>query len=161
MDYLKIQAAIEKESIKLLESAVSAALPGIANAVEAGIADNFIERGRWAGSGSITILAGGSAKWVPLAASTKAAYKKKGWVEQPTLSRTGGGLAASIEVSPNGTSLGLTMSANKEYAAIHQFGGQAGKNLSVTIPARPFLIINDDVFDEIKEEIKAAVRESV
>ncbi|MCX7258022.1 MAG: phage virion morphogenesis protein [Polaromonas sp.] len=33
----------------------------------------------------------------------------------------------------------LTVSATAKYAAIHQFGGQAGRGRKVTIPARPFL----------------------
>lgn len=36
----------------------------------------------------------------------------------------------------------------KEYGRIHQKGGQAGKNKSVTLPARPFLgITEDDIAD--------------
>ncbi|WP_416829875.1 phage virion morphogenesis protein [Helicobacter ganmani] len=31
---------------------------------------------------------------------------------------------------------------NKQYAAIHQFGGKAGRGKRVTIPARPFMPIN-------------------
>ncbi|MBD5164587.1 phage virion morphogenesis protein [Helicobacter sp.] len=31
---------------------------------------------------------------------------------------------------------------NKQYAAIHQFGGKAGRNKRVTIPVRPFMPIN-------------------
>ena len=34
--------------------------------------------------------------------------------------------------------------SNKVYAAIHQLGGQAGKNKKVTIPARPYLQLSDD-----------------
>ena len=32
----------------------------------------------------------------------------------------------------------------KDYAAIHQFGGKAGRNLSAKIPARPYLAITDE-----------------
>ena len=39
--------------------------------------------------------------------------------------------------------------SNKVYAAIHQLGGQAGKNKSVTIPARPYLNLTDDEYEEI------------
>jgi phage gpG-like protein len=35
----------------------------------------------------------------------------------------------------------LTISSSPVYAAIHQFGGQAGRGLKVTIPARPFMPI--------------------
>lgn len=32
----------------------------------------------------------------------------------------------------------------KDYAAIHQFGGKAGRNLSAKIPARPYLAITEE-----------------
>ena len=38
----------------------------------------------------------------------------------------------------------LTVSANMKYAAIQQFGGQAGLGKKVTIPARPFLPVRQD-----------------
>lgn len=139
-----------------LRRRIKKAMPGIANAVEAGIARNFQKQGRWAGSGSIGLLAGGEVRWKDLSPVTKALYRKKGWKQEPTLSRTGGGLASSIEVRPNASGLGITISANKEYAAIHNFGGRAGRNLSITMPARPFLIINKEVLEDIQDEIMAA-----
>ena len=42
--------------------------------------------------------------------------------------------------------------SNKVYAAIHQLGGQAGKNKKVEIPARPYLKLTEDDFDEILQE---------
>ena len=44
--------------------------------------------------------------------------------------------------------------SNKVYAAIHQLGGQAGKNKKVTIPARPYLKLTDDNLEEILEQTK-------
>ena len=44
--------------------------------------------------------------------------------------------------------------SNLEYAAIHQLGGQAGRNKAVEIPARPYLFLTDSDYDEIKHEIK-------
>lgn len=38
----------------------------------------------------------------------------------------------------------LTVGATPLYAAIQQFGGQAGRNRKVTIPARPFLPVRSD-----------------
>lgn len=38
---------------------------------------------------------------------------------------------------------GVEVGSNLVYAAIHQFGGQAGRGRKVTIPARPFLGIDD------------------
>lgn len=42
---------------------------------------------------------------------------------------------------------------NKVYAAIHQFGGPAGRNKSVDIPERPYLQLGDSEENEIKSEI--------
>lgn len=44
--------------------------------------------------------------------------------------------------------------SNKVYAAIHQLGGQAGKNKKTTIPARPYLKLTDDNLEEILEQTK-------
>lgn len=38
----------------------------------------------------------------------------------------------------------VTVGNSMIYAAIHQFGGQAGRNRKVTIPARPFLPVTRD-----------------
>ncbi len=43
---------------------------------------------------------------------------------------------------------------NVIYAAIHHFGGKAGRGKKVTIPARPFLMIQDEDWVEIKEALK-------
>ncbi|MGD9872372.1 MAG: phage virion morphogenesis protein [Thauera sp.] len=53
-----------------------------------------------------------------------------------------GDLARSIE-SEAGPRHAL-VSVNKRYAAIHQFGGKAGKGRKVAIPARPYLPIEAD-----------------
>lgn len=44
--------------------------------------------------------------------------------------------------------------SNLAYAAIHQLGGQAGKNKKVTIPARPYLKLTDDDLEEIINYVK-------
>ena len=59
-----------------------------------------------------------------------------------------GGLMGSIlyEASPTMVIVG----SDKIYAAIHQYGGQAGRGRKVTIPKRSYLGINDADRDEIK-----------
>jgi phage gpG-like protein len=49
-----------------------------------------------------------------------------------------GVLRASINVLET-TSASVTVGSRLKYAAIHQFGGQAGRGKKVTIPARPFI----------------------
>lgn len=43
----------------------------------------------------------------------------------------------------------LMVGSNKVYAAIHQLGGKAGRGQKVSIPARPYLGLNNDNSDEI------------
>ena len=44
--------------------------------------------------------------------------------------------------------------SNLAYVAIHQLGGQAGKNKKTTIPARPYLKLTDDNFEEILNAVE-------
>ena len=44
----------------------------------------------------------------------------------------------------------LVLVANKKYAAIQHFGGMAGKGRKVKIPARPYMMIQDEDWAEIK-----------
>ena len=43
---------------------------------------------------------------------------------------------------------------NEPYAAIHQFGGKAGRNKKVDIPARPFLLLTPEEEEDILEDIQ-------
>jgi len=52
-----------------------------------------------------------------------------------------GHLADSI--SSHTTRAGAQVGTNLKYAAIHHFGGRAGRGLKVTIPARPVLLLTD------------------
>ncbi len=123
-------------------------LPAIAELIESDIKDNFDAGGRWSGSGATTLLSGGTEKWKPLAPSTLRQKAKRGY--RKILVSTGE-LRNSIEARPEGNS--IVISSNKEYAAIHNFGGKAGKNRSVTIPARPFLVIQKETLEEVLELI--------
>ena len=44
----------------------------------------------------------------------------------------------------------VVLSANKIYAAIHHFGGQAGRGHKVKIPKRPFMLIQKEDWEEMK-----------
>lgn len=44
----------------------------------------------------------------------------------------------------------VTVGSNVIYAAIHQFGGETGRNRAVDMPARPYLGVNDADLDEIE-----------
>ena len=50
---------------------------------------------------------------------------------------------------------------NEPYAAIHQFGGTAGRGRKVDIPARPFLVLTPQDEDDILEDVQAYFRSVV
>ena len=86
-------------------------------------------------------------KWTPLAEETVEERREKGFgPEHPILQRTGT-LAASVQA--HSSSNEATVSTNLRYAAIHQFGGKAGRNKKVTIPPRPFMVLTNEEEDEI------------
>jgi phage virion morphogenesis protein len=65
-----------------------------------------------------------------------------------------GQLKGSIEPIVKGDS--VIINASKEYAAIHQFGGMAGRNRKVKIPARPFMPVDAEgnLVKKAEEEIE-------
>lgn len=95
--------------------------------------ENFKEEGR-------------PAKWTKLAEITKEKRRKKNkWPGQ--ILQVEGQLASSVNTQYDDES--VVMGSNQPYAAIHQLGGQAGKNKKVEIPARPYLQLTPDDFEEI------------
>ena len=88
-------------------------------------------------------------KWTDLAESTKKQRTKTGHYPGQIL-QVSGQLASSISTYYDNDS--AVIGSNLDYAAIHQLGGQAGKNQSVTIPARPYLQLTEDDFEEIIQE---------
>ena len=94
--------------------------------------------------------------WLDLAESTKKQrIKKRKWPGQ--ILQVEGKLAASINTYYDNDS--AVIGSNLEYAAIHQLGGQAGRNKSVKIPARPYLFLTDDDYDEILHNIENYLKE--
>lgn len=67
-----------------------------------------------------------------------------------------GKLAASINTYYDNDS--AVIGSNLEYAAIHQLGGQGGKNKSVEIPARPYLKLTNNDYEEIMATIKEMIK---
>ena len=94
-------------------------------------------------------------KWIDLAESTKKQREKKGhWPGQ--ILQVTGQLAASINTYYDNDS--AVIGSNLDYAAIHQLGGQAGKNKSVDIPARPYILLQKEdeknIIDAITDYLK-------
>jgi len=80
----------------------------------------------------------------------------KPWSEQTARRRSGtqsllffeGHLAGSIDHEVAGDE--VRVGSGLVYAAIHQFGGRAGRGRKVEIPARPYLGLSDENRDEIE-----------
>ncbi len=88
----------------------------------------------------------GRPKWTDLKESTKKnRQKKKKWPGQ--ILQVEGILASSLSTQYDDTS--AIIGSNLPYAAIHQKGGKAGRNKKVSIPARPYLQLTNEDFDEI------------
>ena len=88
----------------------------------------------------------GRPKWAGLSPVTLEIYRKQGINPQSILQRTAGGLRDSVQGSHDATSatVGAGSGKSKDYAAIHQFGGMAGRNRKVKIPARPYLPMDEN-----------------
>jgi phage virion morphogenesis protein len=105
-------------------------------------------------------------KWEPLAASTlfqigggRKGYTKSGRMTAKAANRVfnhmplirSGLLFSSIHpvAGPNSVEIGT----DRVYGAIHQFGGQAGRGKKVKIPARPYLMVQDEDWPRIANTI--------
>ena len=89
-------------------------------------------------------------KWTELSESTiKQRTKNKQWPGM--ILQVSGQLASSVNTYYDNDS--AIIGSNLEYAAIHQLGGQAGRNKSVEIPSRPYLNLTDDDFEEIMDTV--------
>ena len=99
--------------------------------------DNFKDEGR-------------PEKWVDLSETTKKQRQKIGKYPGQIL-QVSGQLASSVSTAYDDNS--AVIGSNLVYAAIHQLGGQTGKNKKTTIPAKPYLKLTDDNIEEIFEEI--------
>jgi len=92
----------------------------------------------------------GRPRWKPLSPRTILARQKRGYWPGKVLQMRGE-LASSISSKYDDKS--AVVGTNKKYAAIHQFGGKAGRKNKVDIPARPFLKLEKDDLEEIKRKI--------
>lgn len=113
-------------------------MKNIAGIMATATEDNFKEEGR-------------PDKWVDLSETTKKQRQKIGKYPGQIL-QVSGQLASSVSTAYDDNS--AIIGSNLAYAAIHQLGGQAGKNKKTSIPARPYLKLTDDYFEEILAEIE-------
>lgn len=97
-------------------------------------------------------------RWAPLAQATilgrlggkRKAMKRKGGMRAPAARKAAGfktlvrSARLKNSISYRLISNGIEVGTNVVYAAIHQYGGKAGRGRSVTIPARPYLVVQDE-----------------
>lgn len=107
-------------------------MQNIAGILEDSVEENFEQEGR--------------PKWKELAKPTIKQRRKKGYWPGRILQMRGE-LASSITSSYDSNS--AIVGTNKVYAAIHQFGGKAGRNKKVKIPARPYLLLTEIEINKI------------
>ena len=112
-------------------------MKNIAGIMATATEDNFKDEGR-------------PEKWIDLSETTKKQRQKIGKYPGQIL-QVSGQLASSVSTAYDNDS--AVIGSNLAYAAIHQLGGQTGKNKKTTIPARPYLKLTDDNIEEIFEEI--------
>ena len=113
-------------------------MKNIAGIMATATEDNFKDEGR-------------PDKWVDLSETTKKQRQKIGKYPGQIL-QISGQLASSVSTAYDNNS--AVIGSNLAYAVIHQLGGQAGKNKKTTIPARPYLKLTDNDFEEILDEIE-------
>ena len=113
-------------------------MKNIAGIMSTATEDNFKDEGR-------------PEKWVDLSETTKKQRQKIGKYPGQIL-QVSGQLASSVSTAYDDNS--ALIGSNLAYAAIHQLGGQTGKNKKTTIPKRPYLMLTDDNFEEIIYEVE-------
>ena len=95
-------------------------------------------------------------KWTDLSEITK--NKRREQHKYPgQILQVSGQLASSVNTQYDDNS--AVIGSNLPYAAIHQLGGQAGRNKKVKIPARPYINLTDDDFDEILHETQKYLKD--
>lgn len=114
-------------------SDVSSFLPAVAEVVAGAIEENFQRSGRY--NGTSDFFGGGTQQWKTLSSTTIEQRKRKGYVPVNILRQTGQ-LASSVTVTPAGAS--ITISSNKAYAAIHQFGGTIKQSIRISDRMRKY-----------------------
>ncbi len=125
IDDKELQQALKKLADKT--SDLRPLMQNIAGIMEYSIEENFEQEGR--------------PKWQKLSPVTIKQRRKKGYWPGRILQMRGE-LASSITSSYDSNS--AIIGTNKKYAAIHQFGGKAGRGKKVKIPARSYLRLGDN-----------------
>jgi phage virion morphogenesis protein len=150
---MSFTVTVKDDDVKQALAALQQRLNNMQPAMQ-GIGETIMERAKRRFD---TSTAPDGTPWQPLSASTYLSiinnldakhWKKDGSLNKKGLTKMGGrkplvdegDLSRQFFVSADQTS--VTVSNTMVYAAIHQFGGMAGRNRQVKIPARPFLPVS-------------------
>lgn len=98
-------------------------------------------------------------KWKDRALSTKLQLLKDKKLSQSDILQLSGHLRRSVHTRINKDSITLGTNVEKGYAAIHQFGGYAGRNNKVFIPQRAYLPIN--IQGQLPKELERKIENMV
>jgi len=84
----------------------------------------------------------------PTASGNLSKYGRTALAGRFEILRDTSGLMDSVQIQ-KATAQSVTIGSRLKYAAIHQYGGQAGRGNKVTIPARPYIGINGQMRTDI------------
>ena len=132
-----------QKKLKLMKSRLGSLQPAneiIGEIVHSSILRNFEEGGRPEG-------------WPDLADSTKKQREKEGSWPGQILVRNGARNGLMGAVSYDALPDAVVFIGNKEYSAIQHFGGKAGRGRKTTIPARKYMMVQDEDWDEIMDAL--------
>lgn len=91
-------------------------------------------------------VGGRPSRWKRLSTST---IRIKGHL-RPLIGKTGNLSRVTVRPESDRVLIGSSPAA-KPYAAVQQFGGRAGRGLKVTIPARPYILLQREDLLEMQE----------
>ena len=122
------------EKVKARTGNLKPAMELIGEVMLKSVKRNFDEQGR-------------PVKWAPLAKST---IKSRKFPDKPILQQYGNLRKITYAAFNDRVVIGSMV---EKYAAIHQLGGVAGRGHKAKIPARPFLMVQDEDWSSIKDVI--------
>lgn len=138
IDDSRLQAVLKKLDTRVRN--LKPAFEEIGELLVVSITKNFEVGGRYSKQGD---WRGGSNKWQPLSPATLKRKRGSGILLESI------NLLNSLNWQADGD--GVEVGANRIYARIHQFGGKAGRGKKVTIPARPYLVVQGEDLSQIND----------
>ncbi len=147
MIHIRIESGKMTAALRRLTASARDRTPAMRKAagiMHSAVEDNFEEEGR--------------PKWKSLAAATvRQRTKERSWPGK--ILQRSGNLARSITRHYDADS--AVVGTNEVYAAIHNFGGKAGRGRKVEIPAREFLHLEPEDEEDIERSFARFLGEAV